>query len=148
MFLLQKALWWVFFYQVHWQCMVWTQESLISRWSMIVRANVVQKRTVVDTDWRFHNLCGSLRSKRFLASSSRKLGREQKKRKDARPNFRAVTRLETLATQATCAVVIFKVKVSQRWLPHRLSKRQSVSTTVLLRTTHKIIFHLLTYTLC
>ena len=30
----------------------------ISRWIMIVRANVVQKRTVVDTDWRFHNVCG------------------------------------------------------------------------------------------
>ena len=38
----------------------------------------------------------SLRSKRFLASSSRKLGREQKKKN----NFRVVTRLETLATQA------------------------------------------------
>ena len=53
----------------------------------------------------------SLRSKRFLASSSRKLGREQKKKErtgegedlffGSCSNFRAVTRLETLATQAT-----------------------------------------------
>ena len=46
----------------------------------------------------------SLRSKRFLASSSRKLGREQKKGTfffGSRSNFRAmITRLETLATQA------------------------------------------------
>ena len=54
----------------------------------------------------------SLRSKRFLASSSRKLGREQKKGMTgegggatfffcSRSNFRAITtRLETLATQA------------------------------------------------
>ena len=51
-------------------------------------------------------------SKRFLASSSRKLGREQKKERTGegegnetfffcfRSNFRAVTLLETLATQA------------------------------------------------
>ena len=51
----------------------------------------------------------SLRSKRFLASSSRKLGREQKKGMTgegegiffcSRSYFRAITRLETLATQA------------------------------------------------
>ena len=48
----------------------------------------------------------SLRSKRFIASSSRKLGREQKQRewrgrgRCSRSNSRAVTRLETLATQA------------------------------------------------
>ena len=48
----------------------------------------------------------SLRSKRFIASSSRKLGREQKKRewrgrvRCSRSNSRAVTRFETLATQA------------------------------------------------
>ena len=52
----------------------------------------------------------SLRSKRFRASSSRKVGREQKK--DIfrfRSNFRAITRLKTLATQASptasCSVV-------------------------------------------
>ena len=39
----------------------------------------------------------SLRSKRFRASSSRKLGREQKKGVTAL----AITRLETLATQST-----------------------------------------------
>ena len=49
----------------------------------------------------------SLRNKRFIASSSTKLGREQKKRewrgrgRCSRSNSRAVvTRLETLATQA------------------------------------------------
>ena len=61
--------------------------SFKSRLSLIVRVNVVLNRTVVvDSDWRFDNLCGSL----WL----------------------------------------------WRWLPHRLSKRQSVSTTtVLFRTT-------------
>ena len=45
----------------------------------------------------------SLRSKRFSASSSRKLGREQKKKG---MNFRAITRLETLSTQARIKVSI------------------------------------------
>ena len=56
----------------------------------------------------------SLRSKRFRASSSRTSGREQKKRNDGgggggrrivfrfHSNFRAITRLETLASQAMC----------------------------------------------
>ena len=44
----------------------------------------------------------SLRGKRFRASLSRKLGREQKKEFFcSRSYFRAITRLETLATQAT-----------------------------------------------
>ena len=62
----------------------------------------------------------SLRSKRGLASSSRRLGREQKKRNDgrgggatlffgSRSNFRAITRLETLATQANILVNYFQV---------------------------------------
>ena len=51
----------------------------------------------------------SLRSKRFRATSSRKLEREQKKQEwwewpffffRSRSNFRAITRMETLATQA------------------------------------------------
>ena len=42
----------------------------------------------------------SLRSKRFRASSSRTSGREQKKKECSRSNFRAMTQLETLATQA------------------------------------------------
>ena len=46
---------------------------------------------------------GSLRSKCFRASSSRELGREPKKISFfcSRSNFRSVTRLETLATQAS-----------------------------------------------
>ena len=74
----------------------------------------------------------SLCSKRFRASSSRTLGREQKKRNDAggggrrkrcflfslppppstiffscyRSNFRAITRLETLATQANLSLIL------------------------------------------
>ena len=45
----------------------------------------------------------SLRSKRFLASSSRKVGQEQKKKgmTGKGEGIHAVTRLETLATQAT-----------------------------------------------
>ena len=45
----------------------------------------------------------SLRSKRFRAISSRSLGREQKKEFFfcSRSNYRAITRLETLAMQAT-----------------------------------------------
>ena len=38
------------------------RSHFISRLSMIVRVNVVQNRTgtvVVDSDWRFDNLCGS-----------------------------------------------------------------------------------------
>ena len=44
----------------------------------------------------------SLHSKRFRASSSRKLGREQKKKTGMRGEGEesAITRLETLATQA------------------------------------------------
>ena len=42
----------------------------------------------------------SLRSKRFRASSSRTSGREQKKKECSRSNFRAMTQLEALATQA------------------------------------------------
>ena len=81
----------------------------------------------------------SLRSKRFLASSSRKLGREQKKERTgegegnetffffcSRSNFRAVTRLETLATQA-----IFR--------PIMISLEKGVSTCPLL-----VIGHVLT----
>ena len=54
---------------------------------------------------------GSLHNKRFWASSSWKLGREQKKGmkeegEGSRSNFRAITRLETLATQARTWVVI------------------------------------------
>ena len=60
-----------------------------------------------------NNFLISLRSKRFRASSSRKLRREQKKRSEgggggggketlfALSNFRAITSLETLATPAT-----------------------------------------------
>ena len=57
----------------------------------------------------------SLRSKRFHASSSRTSGREQKKKRNDgggggerrivfrfHSNFRAITRLETLATHAMC----------------------------------------------
>ena len=44
----------------------------------------------------------SLRIKRFLASSSRKLGREQRKKRND-----AITRLETLATQASKAYELF-----------------------------------------
>ena len=49
---------------------------------------------------------GSLHSERFRASWSRKLGREQKKKRNeggggsSRSNFRAITRLETLATRS------------------------------------------------
>ena len=50
----------------------------------------------------------SLRSKRFRASSARKVARGRKKKRNdpfhffkSGSNFRAVTRLETLATQAT-----------------------------------------------
>ena len=99
----------------------------------------------------------SPRSKRVLASSSRKLGREQKKRKDgggggewrnegmkewrfpllhspspfhlfffcSRSNFRAVTRLETLATQASKRLsLIFQtfVKITQMLRPVFMSK--------------------------
>ena len=53
----------------------------ISRFSNIVRVNAVMNRTVVDSDWRFHNLSG------------------------------------------------------RNWLPHRLSRRQSLLTTVLFKTT-------------
>ena len=42
----------------------------------------------------------SLHSKRFRASSSRKLGREQKKGMREEGEGSAITRLETLATQA------------------------------------------------
>ena len=39
---------------------VWVSEFIIkSRLSLIVRVNVVLNRTVVDSDWRFDNLCGS-----------------------------------------------------------------------------------------
>ena len=34
------------------------RNHFISRWSMIVRVNVVLNRTFVDSDWRFDNLCG------------------------------------------------------------------------------------------
>ena len=60
---------------------------------------------------------GSLHSERFRASSSRKLGREQKKKGNeggggsSRSNFRAITRLETLATQASQRTVIQKIIV-------------------------------------
>ena len=78
---------------------------------------------------RYHELTCSLRSKRFLACSSRKLGPEQKKKKGrgrgrgmkepvlpspspfhlffcSRSNFRSVTWLETLATQANSLVTL------------------------------------------
>ena len=45
------------------------------------------------------NEIGSLRSKRVLASSSR--GWDESKKEESRSNFRAITRLETLATLAT-----------------------------------------------
>ena len=94
----------------------------------------------------------SLRSKRVLASSSRKLGREQKKKEwrgrgrgmkewrfpllhspspfhlfffCSRSNFRAVTRLETLATQASKRLsLIFQtfVKITQMLRPVFMSK--------------------------
>ena len=35
------------------------KSHFISRLSMIIRVNVVLNRTVVDSDWRFDNLCGS-----------------------------------------------------------------------------------------
>ena len=66
---------------------------------------------------------GSLHSKRFHASSSRKLGREQKKEgmrgkgegsSRSRSNFRAITQLEMLATQANERVGILLVKVFQK----------------------------------
>ena len=75
-----------------------------SRLSLIVRVNVVLNRTVVvDSDWRFDNLCGS-----------------------------------HLQSQSELYHLINYCEVSWlwRWLPHRLSKRQSLSTTtVLFRTT-------------
>ena len=53
---------------------------------------------------RFITNCdSSLHSKRFRASSSRKLGREQKKKGRG---GRAITRLETLATQAIAIGII------------------------------------------
>ena len=66
----------------------------------------------------------SLHSKSFRASSSRKLGREQKKKEwggrgkalpffffCSRSSFRAITRLETLATQARTTSVKNKMSV-------------------------------------
>ena len=48
----------------------------------------------------------SLHSKRFRASSSRKLGQVQKRgMKCSRSNFCAITRLETLATQARTSLI-------------------------------------------
>ena len=65
-------------------------------------------------------ITASLRSKRFLASSSRKLGREQKKKERTGEgeghfffcsccNFRVVTRLETLATQARSLLMLCRL---------------------------------------
>ena len=59
----------------------------------VLRTNVWQKLGGDrETVWHI----ASLHSKRFRASSSRKLGREQKKKS-------SITRLETLATQASIA---------------------------------------------
>ena len=74
----------------------------------------------------FLNHC-SLRSKRFRASSSRKLGREQNKKGmtgegEGTPvfcscsNFRATTRLETLATQAKITAALWLSRCSASWL--------------------------------
>ena len=40
----------------------------LSRLSMIVQVNVVLNKTVVDSDWRFDNLCGSHQSELYHVS--------------------------------------------------------------------------------
>ena len=51
-----------------------TKWSIISRLSMIVRVNVVLNRTVVvDSDWRFNNLCSSHLQSQSEFSVSRQL---------------------------------------------------------------------------
>ena len=85
-----------------------------SRLSLIVRVNVVPSRTVVvDSDWRFLNPCGShLQESKWVAS-------------------RQLIQL-TWYHQLTW----YNSPWLWRWLPHRLSKRQSLwTTTVLFRTT-------------
>ena len=63
-------------------------------------------------------MCGaynSLRSKRFRASSSRKLVREQKKIFFcSRSNFGAITRLETLTAQATLKMAFLSLRFEQK----------------------------------
>ena len=83
-------------------------------------------KKAIDLDWQNNNFGRSLCSRRFRASSSRTLGRERKKEEwrgrgrgekvfssplplpfpffCSRFNFRAITRLETLATPATLGV--------------------------------------------
>ena len=84
------------------------QERTLVFWGKLKPAIEVTKNVSLVMRTRTPLKCkGSLRSKRFRASLSRKFGREQKKRNDpfhlffcSRSNFRAITRLETLATQA------------------------------------------------
>ena len=72
-------------------CERFEPRSHFKRLSLIVRVNLVLNRTVVvDSDWRFDNLCGS-----HLQSHLQSF-------------------------------------LLWRWVPHRLSKRQSLSTTTVL----------------
>ena len=100
----------------------WKQRINKSRLSLIVRVNVVLNRTVVvDSDWRFDNLCGShqvscITDRRPITS---------------RRNWpiRSITRVYHQLTWYNSLWL-------WRWPPLRLSKRQSLSTTtVLFRTT-------------
>ena len=107
------------------------RSHFISRWSMIVRVSVVLNRAVVDSDWRFDNLCGSHHSESKWVVNV--LGPLMILDSDY---------LHDWSMKSWCSINSLWL---WRWLPHRLCKRQPRSTTVLFRTTltHTTMLHLL-----
>ena len=98
-----------------------------SRLSLIVRVNVVLNRTVVvDSDWRFHNLCGC-----HLQSQSEFYHVDSWWYYTLVIDLIGQLRRDVINNQS----IIPSTEVIQltlwlwRWQPHRLSKRQSLSTT-------------------
>ena len=112
--------------------MLWSSERfqprsyLIRRLSMIVRVNIVLNRTVVDCVWRFDNLCAVVifRVKVSCITSI-----------DGTVLNLAINSLQEETDYLNNVFWHNNSLWLWRWLPHSLSKRQSLPTTTVLFST-------------